>query len=67
MDGKARAGRTLLAVACKGLKSSSNALKEGSPKLSLKALMAYPDVKLVVVFVCCCSREAGPHKLRVWA
>jgi hypothetical protein len=29
----------------------------GSPELSLKALMAYPDVKLVAFFVYCCLRR----------
>jgi hypothetical protein len=32
----------------------------GSPELSLKALMAYPDVKIVASFVHRCLREAVP-------
>jgi hypothetical protein len=28
----------------------------GSPELSLKALMAYPDVKIVASFVYCCFK-----------
>jgi hypothetical protein len=35
----------------------------GAPELSLKALMAYPDVKLVAFFVHRCSREAVPPQL----
>jgi hypothetical protein len=37
----------------------------GSPELSLKALMAYPDVKIVASFVYCCSWEVVPPQLCV--
>jgi hypothetical protein len=37
----------------------------GSPELSLKALMAYPDVKIVATFVYRCLREAVPPQSRV--
>jgi hypothetical protein len=39
----------------------------GSPALSLKALMAYHDLKLVASFVYRCFREAIPPQSRVWA
>jgi hypothetical protein len=35
------------------------------PELSLKAMMAYPDVKLLVSFVYRCLREAMPPQSRV--
>jgi hypothetical protein len=37
----------------------------GSPELSLKALMAYPDVKTMASFVYRCLREAVPPQSRV--
>jgi hypothetical protein len=37
----------------------------GSPELSLKALMAYTDVKLVASFVYRCLREAVPPQSHV--
>jgi hypothetical protein len=37
----------------------------GSPELSLKALMAYPDVKIMASFVYRCLREAVPFHSRV--
>jgi hypothetical protein len=37
----------------------------GSPELSLKALMACPDVELEVSFVYCCYRKAVPSQSRV--
>jgi hypothetical protein len=37
----------------------------GSPELSFKALMACPDVKIVVSFVYRCLREAVPPQSRV--
>jgi hypothetical protein len=37
----------------------------GSPESWLKTLMAYPDVKIVVSFVCRCVREAVPPQSRV--
>jgi hypothetical protein len=37
----------------------------GSPELSLKALMAYPDVEIMASFVYRCLREAVPFHSRV--
>jgi hypothetical protein len=37
----------------------------GSPELSLKTLMAYPDLKTVASFVYSCLREAVPPQSRV--
>jgi hypothetical protein len=37
----------------------------GSPELSIKALMAYPDVKIMASFVYRCLREAVPFHSRV--
>jgi hypothetical protein len=44
------------ACACQDLSEVVQQCSLGSPELSLKALMAYPDMKLVASVVCRCLR-----------